>query len=112
MLEDAGPAAAQDERTAEERRAALRPEAESRIKAGLLIEAIAKAEKIAATPADVASELEVLARHYGQPVARIRQALGNNLLSLMDGIVRKKTLDFLIDNAEVVGDEETPRSAS
>jgi len=112
ILEDAGPPAAQDERTAEERRSALRPEAESRIKAGLLIEAIAKAEKIAATPADVASELEVLARRYGQPVARIRQALGNNLLSLMDGIVRNKTLEFLIDNAEVVGDEETPRSAS
>ena len=40
------------------------------------------------------------------------KALGNNLLSLMDGIVRNKTLDFLIDNAEVVGDEETSRSAS
>ncbi len=102
----------QDERSTEERRAASRAEAESRIKAGLLIEAIAKAEKIAATPADVASELEVLARRYGQPVARIRQALGNNLLSLMDGIVRNKTLEFLIDNAEVVGDEETSRSAS
>ncbi len=112
MLEDAGPPPAPDERSTEERRAALRAEAESRIKAGLLIEAIAKAEKIAATPADVASELEVLARRYGQPVARIRQALGNNLLSLMDGIVRNKTLEFLIDNAEVVGDEETSRSAS
>jgi hypothetical protein len=30
----------------------------------------------------------------------------------MDGIVRNKTLEFLIDNAEVVGDEETSRSAS
>jgi trigger factor len=112
MLEDAGPPAEQAEPTTEERRAALRPEAESRIKAGLLIEAIAKAQNIAATPADVASELEVLARRYGQPVARIRQALGNNLLSLMDGIVRNKTLEFLIDNAEIVGDEETPSSAS
>jgi len=30
---------------------------------------------------------------------------------LMDGIVRNKTLDFLIDNAEVV-DEETSAPAS
>jgi len=112
LLEEAGPPPAEDERTAEERRAALRPEAESRIKAALLIEAIAKAENIAATPADMAAELEVLARRYGQPVARIRQALGNNVLSLMDGIVRNKTLEFLIDNAEVAGDEETSRPAS
>jgi trigger factor len=112
MLEDAGPAPEPQDHGAEERRAALRPEAESRIKAALLIEAIAKAERIAATPADVAAELDVLARRYGQPAARIRKALGNNLLSLMDGIVRNKTLEFLIDNAEVVADEETPRSAS
>ena len=32
---------------------------------------------------------------------RIRKALGNNVLSLMDGIVRNKTLDFLVDNAAV-----------
>ncbi len=92
-------------------REALRAEAESRVKAGLLIESIAKAEKIAATPADLAAELEALSRRYGQPVGRIRNALGNNVLSLMDGIVRNKTLDFLIDNAEVV-DEETSAPTS
>ena len=80
--------------------------------AGLLIEAIAKAEKITATPADLAAELEALGRRYGQPVARIRRLLGNNLLSLMDGIVRNKTLDFLVDNAVVTVDEETPGTAS
>jgi len=94
-----------------ELRASLRTEAESRVKGGLLIREIAKAENIAATPADVAAELEALSRRYGQPAARIRQALGNNLLSLMDGIVRNKTLDFLIDNA-AISDEETPQSAS
>jgi len=35
-------------------------------------------------------------------VDRIRKALGNNVLSLMDGILRNKTLEFLIDNAKVV----------
>jgi trigger factor len=112
MLEDAGPPPEQEQRSTEERRAAMRPEAESHVKAALLIEAIAKAENIVATPADIAAELEILARRYGQPVARIRKALGNNLLSLMDGIVRNKTLELLIDNAEVVADEETTRSAS
>ncbi len=97
-------------KTEEQLRTELRAEAESRVKTTLLIEQIAKVEHIAATPADVTQELEALSRQYGQPVARIRKALGNSLLSLMEGIVRNKTLDFLIDNAEV--SEETPSHAS
>ncbi len=91
----------------EERRAALHAEAESRVKASLLIQAIAKAENVTATPADVAAELDALARRYGQPVARIRKALGSNVLSIMDGIVRNKTLDLLVDNAVITDDQET-----
>ena len=83
-------------------RSEYRADAQTRVKGTLLIEAIAKAENINATPADVAEELGALARQYGQPVDRIRKALGNNVLSLMDGIVRNKTLEFLIDNAKVV----------
>jgi trigger factor len=105
----AGP---QTEKPESELRESFRAEAESRVKGALLIEAIAKAEKITATPADIAVELEILARRYGQPVAKIRKALGNNLLSLMDGIVRTKTLDFLIDQAVVTVNEETSRPPS
>ena len=112
LIEDLAMPAPEGESNESELRAAQRPEAESRVKAALLIEAIAKAENIAATPADVSAELEALARRYGQPVARIRKALGNNVLSLVDGIVRNKTLDFLIDNAIVTVDEETPGTAS
>jgi trigger factor len=97
-------------KTEEQLRAELRTEAESRVKTTLLIEQIAKIEHIAATPADVTQELEALSRQYGQPVARIRKALGNSLLSLMDGIVRNKTLDFLIDNAAVTEETQSPAS--
>jgi trigger factor len=106
---DATPGADSNE---EERRAALRTEAESRVKATLLIQAIAKAENVTATPADVSAELEALARRYGQPVARIRKALGSNVLSIMDGVVRNKTLDLLVDNAVVTDDQETVRVTS
>jgi trigger factor len=112
LAEDAAAAAPASEKNADELRGSLRSEAESRVKAMLLIQAIAKAENITATPADVSAELDALARRYGQPVARIRKALGNNLLSLIDGIVRNKTLDLLIDNAVVTVDEETSRAAS
>jgi trigger factor len=97
----------QSGKSEEELRDEYRAEASSRVKATLLIEQVAKAENIVATPADVMHELEALSRQYGQPVARIRKALGNNLLSLMEGIVRTKTLDFLIDNALVAVPEET-----
>jgi trigger factor len=112
LMEDATSAAASSGKTEAELRESYRGEAESRVKTTLLIEQIAKAEKITATPGDIAAELEVLSRRYGQPATRIRKALGNNLLSLMDGIVRNKTLELLIDNAEVVQNEETPPSAS
>jgi trigger factor len=89
------------DKTIESLRAEVRPEAETRVKGTLLIEAIARAEGINATPADIAEELSALSRQYGQPVDRIRKALGNNVISLMDGIVRNKTLEFLVDNADV-----------
>jgi trigger factor len=100
MLADAGPSDKGD-KSEGQLRAELRPAAEARVKGSLLIEAIAKEQHITATPADLAEELAALSRQYGQPVDRIRRALGNNVLSLMDGIVRTKTLDFLIDNADV-----------
>jgi trigger factor len=112
IVEEAGAAASQSATNATELRKTYRTEAESRVKAALLIQAIAKAENITATPADVSAELEALARRYGQPVARIRSALGSNVLSLMDGIVRNKTLDFLIDNAVATVDEETSSRTS
>jgi trigger factor len=82
------------------------------VKSTLLVEAIAKKENLVATPADISAEVEVLARRYGQPASRVRKALGNNILSLMDGIIRSKTLELLVDNAQVVTDQETQHVAS
>jgi trigger factor len=112
LMEEAAAAAASSGTTEAAGRDSYRDEAEARVKTTLLIEQIAKTEKITATPGDIAAELEVLSRRYGQPAARIRKALGNNLLSLMDGIVRNKTLELLVENAEVVPNEETSAPAS
>ncbi|MFN2449879.1 MAG: trigger factor [Candidatus Baltobacteraceae bacterium] len=81
-------------------RAEFQPEAVKRVKGTLLLEAIAKAENIASTPADLQAELQSLAKQYGQPPDRIRAALGNNVVSLMDSIVRTKTVEFLIEHAK------------
>jgi trigger factor len=104
-LKDAG-------KTEDELKAALRDDARTRVKGSLLIETIAKIEHIAATPADVAEELAALSQQYGQPVDRIRKALGNNVLSLMDGIVRTKTLEFLIDHTKTTDKKATKAETS
>jgi trigger factor len=96
-------------KTEEDLRKEYRSDAERRVKGTLILESIAKTENIQATPADIQNELQALAQQYGQPVDRIRQALGNNLLSLMDGIVRNKTVDFLVEHAKV---EATPGTSA
>jgi trigger factor len=99
-------------RTIERLREEFADRARTRVKGTLLIEQIGSAANIVATPADVAEELAALSRQYGQPVERIRKALGGNLHSVMEGIVRSKTLDFLIDNAVVTEKEATPQPPS
>ncbi|HEY5256804.1 MAG TPA: trigger factor, partial [Candidatus Baltobacteraceae bacterium] len=91
MIEETGEPAA--EKTEADLRAEFRGSAAQRVKGTLLIEAIAKAEGIDATPAELQAELAALSRQYGQPIERIREALGSNLYSVIDGIVRNKTLD-------------------
>lgn len=97
-------------KTEDDLRKEYREDAERRVKGTLILEAIAKTENITATPADIQQELQALARQYGQPVDRIRQALGNNVLSLMDGIVRNKTVEFLVEHAKA--QEATPGAKS
>lgn len=91
----------------EELRASYTSDAQERVKATLVLEEIARTEGINATPADIAEELSALSRQYGQPIDRIRKALGNNVVSLMEGIVRNKTLEFLVDNAKVVDKKDS-----
>lgn len=86
----------------DELRDTYRDEAARRVKTTLLVEAIAKKEGVQATQADVESELDALAAQYGQPRERIVEALQSNVTALIDGIVRTKTIDKLIEQAKRV----------
>src|SRR5471030_1799032 len=90
----------QSAKTEEQIRANFREEAERRVKTTLLIEEIAKREKIETTPADLETELGALERQYGQPREKIIEMLGRNLGMLVDGIVRTKTIDRLIERSK------------
>jgi trigger factor len=89
-------------KTDDEIRAGYRVDAEQRVKGSLLIEAIAKAEDIQATNGDVEAELAQLSRQYGRPREEILKMLQSNINALIDGIVRTKTLEFLMDHAAIV----------
>jgi trigger factor len=90
------------EKTDETIREDFREDAERRLKTTLLVEEIAKREKIEATPDDVESELAALSSQYGQPRERILELLGRNVGALIDGVVRTKTIDRLIERAKRV----------
>ena len=78
-----------------------RTEAERRVKSSLLIEAIAKAENISATNADVEAEVQQMSQQYRQPREAILEMLRSNFNALIDGIVRTKTIEFLLENARI-----------
>jgi len=83
-------------------RAEYATEAEKRVKTTLIVEAIAKAEGVQATQDDVEAELASLSAQYQQPPQRILEMMGQNVGALVDGVVRTKTIDLLIDRAKVV----------
>ena len=99
-------------KSAEELRDGFRAEAERRVKTTLLVEAIAKKEGVEATQADVERELDALAAQYGQPRERIVQMLQSNVGALVDGIVRTKTVDRLIEQAKRVPADATPAAGA
>jgi trigger factor len=99
---------AQSGKSEETLRVDARPEAERRVKTTLLVEAIAKKEGIVATQADVEQELAALSAQYGQPREKIIEALQSNVAALVDGIVRTKTIDRLIEQAKRVPPSTQP----
>jgi trigger factor len=95
-------------KTEAELKETFRPEAERRVKTTLLVEAIAKKEGVQATEDDVETELTALSSQYGQPREKIIEALQSNVAALIDGIVRTKTIDRLIEQAKRVPATEGP----
>ncbi len=87
--------------TIDQLREQYRPGAEERVRKNLVLEAVMKAENIAATDEDVDKEIADYAARSGQKPEDLRKAIGE------DGVKRfaemaslKKTVDFLKANAE------------
>jgi trigger factor len=86
-----------------EERDRVRPAAEKAVRAALILEAIAAQEAIGATEEDLALWLREEARRHRTNPSALRDELARNarLESVRRQIVREKTLDFLVDGANI-----------
>ena len=80
-----------------------RVEAERRVKTALLLEEIAKREKIEVTTTDVDQELDAMAHSYGQSRESVIDFLRKTggFGPIIDTVSRRKTLDLLVEHATI-----------
>ncbi|RCW42645.1 trigger factor [Paenibacillus prosopidis] len=82
----------------------MRADAEKRVRNNLVLDAIAKAEGIAATDEDLTEELENLSKAYNRPADELREIFtkNGNIDSLKEDVALRKTIKFLLENSKTV----------
>ena len=89
-------------RSIEELRNERRADAERLVKSSLVLEAIAKAEGIDATEEELTAELEKMASMYNMEVEKLKASLRDADLEDIKGQLKiRKTIDFLVENANI-----------
>jgi trigger factor len=80
----------------------FKEDAEKRVRADLVLEAIAKEEKIEVTEEEVEAEIKQMAEEMGREADEVRRILENQgaLDSVKDQLRVKKTIDLLVSNSK------------
>jgi trigger factor len=86
--------------TADQLKEQFKDDAAKRVRNNLVLEAISKAENMEATDEDIQAELERLAEMYQKDVEEIKVLLGDNLSTLNNDIVLRKTIDLLVNESK------------
>ena len=86
----------------------MRPEAETRIRTRLVLEAVAAAEGIKATAKDIDKEIEKMAEMYNMEADKIKEMFGDaENKQISEDIAVQKAVDFLVkESVEVEPKEE------
>ncbi len=94
--------------------AQTKPQALKRIQTRLVLEAVAKAEGLAASEEDYEEEVKRLSEKYQMETDKIRETLGENGKSqVLDDLAVNKAVEFLVANAkEVKAAPKTTKSKS
>jgi trigger factor len=81
----------------------LKPDSEKAVRRALLLEAIAEREGIAPDDAEIEAEVERFAQATQRPAPAVRRMMekSGDLENLRGGLREKKTLDFLVQHAQV-----------
>jgi trigger factor len=86
----------------EELHANFRQRAERKVRAGLLFGAIAKAENISVSEADLEAKLVELAERSGKHIAKVRaEQMGEQKRNLELQVLEKKLLEYLVSRATI-----------
>ena len=81
----------------------IKPDAIAKIKTGLVLEAVAEAEKIVASDEDFDAEVQDMAVSYQMEADKIKEILGGaEKDSVMKNIAARKALDFIVSNCKEV----------
>ncbi|QUH20033.1 trigger factor [Alkaliphilus sp. B6464] len=88
--------------TEENLRDQMRADATQTVKNELVLEEIGKQENIVATDEELNEQLEKMATQYNQELEKLKSNLRDqDLNSIKEGIVIRKTIDFLVENAKI-----------
>ncbi len=81
-------------------RTQMTPDAESRVKVSLVLEAIAAAENVTVSEEDLNAEIEKMSAQFGMSTDQIKTALGGTAV-LENDIKTQKTVEILVENAKI-----------
>lgn len=89
--------------TMDDLREQTKERAEQVVRTDLVLEAISKVEGIESSEDELQEELEKMAKQYNQEVDKLKKKLREeDLDQIKKGIIKGKTVDFLVDNAKLV----------
>lgn len=79
----------------------VKPQAEKRIQSRLVLEAVAKAENIEVTDADLEDELKTMAEAYQMELEKVKELLPEkSVAQIKEDIAVRKAADFVVENAK------------
>ena len=79
----------------------VKPDAIARIKTSLVLEAVAAAENIVATDAELDEEIQNMASTYQMEPEKLKELIGDKEMEqVKQDIASRKALDFLVENSK------------
>ena len=90
----------------------VRPDALQRTQSSLVLEAIAKAEGIEASDADIDDKLEEMSKQYGMELDQLKNLVGDNEKeSMKKDIAIEKAIEVVMDNIKETAKKKTTKKA-